>query len=95
MRAMKEPEPEIQTHTFLKPRKIMRRCWWTGKVFIITVEEDAYMEWLAPGNMKPLEVCLPMLTREEQELLISGLSSAGYEAVMGHGFDDDTDESGD
>lgn len=54
------------------------------------------MEWLAPGNLKPLEVCLPMLSREERELLVSGLSEVGYEAVCGHGFDEDEqDESGD
>ena len=96
MRAMKEPQAETTTHTFNKPKTIMRRCWWTGKTFILTVEEDGYMEWLAPGNLKPLEVCLPMLSREERELLISGLCEAGYEAVVGHGFDEDEqDESGD
>lgn len=96
MKTMKQPQSEIQPHTFAKPKTIMRRCWWTGKTFILTVEEDGYMEWLAPGNLKPLEVCLPMLSREERELLISGLSEAGYEAVVGHGFDEDEqDESGD
>jgi hypothetical protein len=47
------------------------------------------MEWLKEGNLKPLSVCLPMLTLEEQELLTSGLSAAGYEAVMGHALGDE------
>jgi len=93
---MQQPKSETSTHTFEKPKTIMRRCWWTGKTFIFTVEEDGYLEWLKPGNMKPLDVCLPMLSREEQELLISGLCEAGYEAVVGRGFDTyEQDESGD
>lgn len=93
---MKEPQPETTSHQFIKPKTLIRRCWWTGKAFTITVEEDGYMDWLATGSMKPLEVCLPMLSREERELLISGLCEAGYEAVVGHGFDEDEqDESGD
>ena len=89
MRAMKDPEPEITPHQFIKPKTILRRCWITGKPFTITVEEDGYMEWLKEGNMKPLSVCLPMLTLEEQELLTSGLSAAGYEAIMGHALGDE------
>jgi len=89
MRAMKEPESEIQSHQFVKPKNILRRCWMTGKPFTITVEEDGYMEWLKEGNLKPLSVCLPMLTPEEQELLTSGLSAAGFEAVMGHALGDE------
>ena len=97
MRALKEPMSETTpTHTFTKPKTILRRCWATSKAFTITVEEADYADWLNPDSLKPIEICMPYLTREERDLMLSGLSEIGYESVLGYGFEEeDTNDSGD
>lgn len=93
-----EEEAKLQPipHSFVEPVEIVKRCIVTGKKHIITVEKTGWAEYTSGESLRPLTECLPMLTTEEQQMLVSSISDKGFEAMFGvDPFDYDYDEAAD
>ena len=83
-------------YPFVEPVEIVKRCIVTGEKRIITVEKTGWAEYTSGESMRPLSECLPMLTIEEQQMLISSISDKGFAVMFGADpFDYDYDEAAD
>jgi hypothetical protein len=70
-------------YPFVEPVEITKRCIVTGKKHIITVEKKGWEEYTSGTSLRPLSECLPMLTEEQEQLLISSISDLGFEHMFG------------
>jgi hypothetical protein len=81
-------------YPFVEPVEITKRCIVTGKKHIITVEKKGWEEYTSGNSLRPLSECLPMLTEEQEQLLISSISDLGFEQMFGVARDEyDNDEA--
>lgn len=83
-------------YPFVEPVEITKRCIVTGKKHTITVEKKGWEEFTSGESLRPLCECLPMLTVEDQQLLVSSISDKGFAIMFGvDPFDYEYDEAAD
>jgi hypothetical protein len=70
-------------YQFVEPVEITKRCIVTGEKHIITVEKSGWEEFTGGNSLRPLCECLPMITIEEQQLLVSSISDKGFAIMFG------------
>jgi hypothetical protein len=80
-------------YPFVEPVEIVKRCIVTGKKHTITVEKKGWEEYTSGNSLRPLSECLPMLTEEQEQLLISSISDLGFEQMFGAPRDEYDDEA--
>jgi hypothetical protein len=95
-RLEEEAKEAAKQWQFVDPIVLSRRCIVTGKKHLITVEKAGWAEYTGGESLRPLVDCLPMLTDEEQRLLILSISDIGFEQMFRVAPDEyDYDEAND